>query len=226
MNHGVRKKTELMKNLMYILAFIVFISCGQIDKKEGKFQIDEKAKQLNDSAIGLANTFDNNKILEAIKLFDQATKIQPNYYVAYWNKMVYQNQLGLANDAFETLKKLEELRPKNPDLKVTAGIFMETNFDSIKAREKFIEAEKIYKSILDTLNSTTDTFQTILINRAVNLKFLGRENEANGILMAIKQKQKDESLKEFMNSFIKMGRKELLNNFKTTKQKEAKSIID
>ncbi len=207
-----------MKQIFYILTIMVFISCGHPDKKVEKFQIDKKAKELNNQGVELAMTFNNDSILEAIRLFDQATNIQPDYYLAYWNKFVYQNQLGLTSNAFETLKILEKLKPRNPDLKVTAGIFIELSGDSVKAREKFIQADQIYTTMLDTLSTEADPFQTIMTNKAVNLKLLGRENEGNKILKDISSKISDENFKELIDNFTKMTRKELIENIKQRKE--------
>jgi len=199
------------------MTIFTFISCGQTEKKKGNFQVDETAKELNNKGVELASTFNNDSIKKAIQLFDQATEIQPDFYLAFWNKFVYQNQLGLKNEAFITLERLEELRPTNPDLKVTAGILIELKGDSLSARQRFLEADQIYTSIIDTLTRKTDPYQTTLTNKAVNLKFLGQEDEANKILKAIKTEISDDNLKEMIESFISMTRKELIENFNTGK---------
>ncbi len=206
-----------MKQTIFILTILIFISCGQTEKQKDESQIDKRAIELNKKGIELAMTFDNDSIKKAIELFDRATKIESEYYLAYWNKLVNQNQLGQKNEAFETLKKLEELRPNNPDLKVTAGIFLALNGDSLSARQKFLEADKIYTSIIDTLTQKTDPYQTTLTNKAVNLKLLGQEAKANKILKAVKTEMTDDNLKEMIESYITMTRTELLENFKTGK---------
>lgn len=203
-----------MKQTIFILTILTFISCG---KQKSESQIDGRAIDLNNKGIELAMTFNNDSIKKAIQLFDQATKIESEYYLAYWNKLIYQNQLGQKDEAFETLKKLEELRPNNPDLKVTAGVFIELNGDSILARQKFLEADQIYKNIIDTLTRKTDPYQTTLTNKAVNLKFLGQEDEANKILKTVKTEISNENLKEMIENFISMTRTELLENFKAGK---------
>ena len=153
-----------MKQVIYILTILTSISCGQTENKKEKNQVDERAKELNNRAIELTMTFNNDSILKAIELFDQATELQPDYYLAHWNKFVFQNQLGQTSEAFETLKKLETIRPNNPDLKVTAGVLIELNGDSLSARRKFLQADKIYTTILDTLTSETDPQKMTLMN--------------------------------------------------------------
>lgn len=200
-----------------MLTVLTFISCGQTGNNEEKNQVDERAKELNNRGIELTMNFNNDSILKAIELFDQATALQPDFYLAYWNKFVYQNQLGQKSEAFETLKKLETISPNNPDLKATAGVFIELSGDSLAARQKFLQADQIYTSILDTLTNKTDPQKMTLMNKAVNLKFLGLEDEGNKILENIKAETNDENLKEMFETFIRMTRKELIDNFKTTK---------
>ena len=206
-----------MKQVIYILTILTFISCGQTENKKEKNLVDERAKELNNRGIELTMTYNNDSILKAIDYFNQATELQPDFYLAHWNKFVYQNQLGQITEAFETLKKLETIRPNNPDLKATAGVFIELSGDSLTARQKFLKADQIYTSILDTLTNETDPQKMTLMNKAVNLKFLGREDEGNKILEDIKAETKDENLKEMFETFIRMTRKELIDNFKTTK---------
>ena len=203
-----------MKLVFYLLALLTFISCGQTEKRKEKYKVDLKAQELNNRGVKLALTLNEDSILKAISMLDQATKIQPDYYLAHWNKFIYQNQLGLTKDALTTLKDLEKLTPENPDWKVELGIFMEVNGDSLKAREKYVEADRLYKSILDTLTSKTEPYQMILTNRAVNLKLLGYENEGDKILKEISSKQADTTLKELFECFVTLTRKELIENFK------------
>ncbi len=213
----LKRRHQTMKQVINILTVLTFISCGQTKNKKEKNQVDERAKELNNKGIELAMTFNNDSILKAIELFDLAIELQPDYYLAHWNKFVYQNQLGQKSEAFETLKKLETIRPNNPDLKATAGVFIELSGDSLTARQKFLHADQIYTIILDTLTNKTDPHKMTLMNKAVNLKFLGREDEGNKILEDIKAETDDENLKEMFESFIRMTRKELIDNFKTTK---------
>lgn len=206
-----------MKQIIYISTILAFISCGQTENKKAENRIDERAKELNNKGIELSMTFNDDSIKKAIELFNQATDLQPDFYLAHWNKFVYQNQLGLKSEAFETLKELETLRPTNPDLKVTAGIFIELSGDSITARQKFLQADQIYSTILDTLTNTTDPHKITLTNKAINLKFLGREDEGNKILENTRNETDDENLRDMIEMYLRMTRKELIHSFSTTK---------
>ena len=91
-----------MKQILNILTVLIFISCEQTKKQKDESQIDGRAIELNKKGIELPMTFNNGSIEKAIK----PTKIEPDYYLAYCNKLVHQNQLGQRIEAFETLKKL------------------------------------------------------------------------------------------------------------------------
>lgn len=201
-----------MKQIVYLLTVLTFIACGQAEKQKDESQFDARAIELNDKGTELVMTFDKDSIEKAIELFDQATKIDSNYYLAYWNKCVYLNKLGRRNEALKTLQKLEELKPTNPDLKVTAGIVLELNGDSLSAKQKFLEADKFYSNIIDSLaNKKTNLYWNTLVNKAVNLKLLGQVDEANRLLKIAKSGIADDSIKEMIESLIAMSRSDLLH---------------
>ena len=203
-----------MKILYYILFLGVFISCEKAKKENEKTEINKQAFDLNNHGAKLILTQNNDSILKAIELFNEAIKIQPNYYLAYWNKFTFLNKLGKTETAFETLKQLEKLKPNNPSIKVVAGIFIEQNKDSLEARNKFLEADKIYNNILDTLKFKNDPNQSILTNKAVNLKLLGRESEGNEILKEISNKTTNENFKKNIDNFVTMSREDIIKNMK------------
>lgn len=199
------------------MIFFGFISCGQKKNVNRQIQIDEQALQLNDSAASLAVTFEHDKVLKAIELLDQATRIQPDYYLAYWNKMVFQSQIGRTEEAIETLNKLEEIKPKDPDLKTLLGVYIELNKDSLQARQKFMEAENLYSRIFDTLKIESDLYSFHLTNRAINFKLLGFEKDAEETFQSVKKEQTNQDLQEMILEFQNLDRKELLEYFRTRK---------
>jgi tetratricopeptide (TPR) repeat protein len=206
-----------MKQIICILTILIFFSCGRIENKRSDNKVDIKAKELNDKGVELAMSFQNDSIKRAIELFNQAIDLQPDFYLAYWNKFVFQNQLGQKSEAFETLKKLETLKPNNPELLVTTGIFIELRGDSSTARQKFLKADQIYTSIIDTLSQKTVTYQMTLTSKAVNMKFLGQEDEANKIFENVISQNSNSNLKEMSEKLKTMTRKELMENFNSTR---------
>ena len=125
--------------LPFFISCLLFSACGT---KAQENNYNKKAKQLNDSAIAMGLLGDTAKVMAAIQLLNEATNIQPDYYLAYWNKLAFQCQLGLMDDVFTTLKIMEQISPENPDLKTRLGVFYERyKKDAIQAQVKYNEAE-------------------------------------------------------------------------------------
>lgn len=207
-----------MKLIIYTF-FIFFLLFSACNSKAQEHHYNERAKQLNDSAVAMSLLGDTAKVITAIELLNEATDIQPDYYLAYCNKLIFQRQLGLIDDAFSTLKAMEQLNPKNPDLKTMFGILYEQyKQDTIQAKVKYSEADLLYKSILDTINSNSLSYQSIITNYAFNLKLLGKNFEADSILYSFIQnyydenKEEDKVFKQHIETyFIKKTREDLIN---------------
>jgi len=168
----------------------------------------KKAKQLHDKAIFITlREPDSAKIMKAIELLNQATDLQPDYYVAYGNKLKFQRGLGLWNDAFSTLKVMEQLKPNDPDLKTMLGAFYEHHKkDTIQAKIKYNEADLLYKHMLDTILYNSYNYESVIIGYTLNLKLLGEESEANRILYDYY----GEDVKEFIEPFVIQKTREAL----------------
>jgi hypothetical protein len=132
---------------------------------------------------------------------------------------MFQRQLGLMDDAFATLKVMEQIRSKNPDLKTMLGTFYEQyKQDTIQAMVKYREADLLYKSILDTITPNSLSYQSIITSYALNLKMLGKNFEADSILLLFIQnyyyndKEEYKVFKQFIETnIIKKTREELIN---------------
>lgn len=175
---------------------------------------EQQAKLLTDSAMNLASSSSKSEDLQkALELLDAAISKSNTYYDAYWNKLIIQNQLGLRDEAYTTLNKLQELRPTNPDLKATAGVFLLLKGDSISAKQKFAEADKLFNNVIDTLHNVNDPYQTFRINKAINLRFLGNEQEAQLLFDSVSKLSDNPTLLAFMHKMRTMPRSEMLKRF-------------
>ena len=87
---------------------------------------------------------------------------------------------------------------------------MELNNDSSAARQKFIQAEQIYSLVLDTLSVSSDKKQLIILNKALNLRLLGKDEEANQIFEEINLKAENDITKQLMVTFQRMTRKDVI----------------
>jgi len=213
-----RSKLIEMKLIIYplFISCLLFFGCNS---KAQEHNYHKEATLLNDSAVTMSFWGDTAKVMEAIKLLNEATDIQPDYYSAYWNKLMFQRQLGLMDDAFATLKVMEQIRSKNPDLKTMLGTFYEQyKQDTIQAMVKYREADLLYKSILDTITPNSLSYQSIITSYALNLKMLGKNFEADSILLLFIQnyyyndKEEYKVFKQFIETnIIKKTREELIN---------------
>jgi tetratricopeptide (TPR) repeat protein len=170
---------------------------------------------LNDSAIVLyySNTLANAS--NSIILLDSAIRISPKYYTAYWNLIAIQNGTGKKTDAFETVKKMSANFPFNPYVLSLEGVYYEMFNDSVNAFVNYHKADKIYESLIDTLAVNEKSYQSVVLNYALNLKLLHKEYEANKTLLELRQKVDDEMVKQVIDSFyINKKRKDLFKMYK------------
>lgn len=164
-----------------------------------------------------------DSIRNAIKLFEQAVELDSNYFTAYWNKFVYENQLGKFDDAFKTLEKLEKLKPEAPYLKTFLGISMWSRGDTVDAKHKFMEADVLYSAVLDTMQQGTNPFWSLQLEKAKNLKFLNKDIEANKVLEYIKNnvdkdKEDEEMFIELADTILLLDKNTFLKSLKEKRQ--------
>ena len=206
-----------MKSLIYsfVISCLLLLSCNS---KAEKDNFNTQVRQLNDSAVAIGSLGDTAKIMVAIELLNKVIAMKPDYYLAYWNKLTFQYRLGLMEDAFATLKSMEQINPENPDLKTMIGAFLEQNKkDSIQAMTKYKEADLLYRNILDTISPNCLSYQSTMINYILNLKLLGENFDADSILYSPTQndyygkEEIYEAFKQFAeNNLMKKTREELV----------------
>jgi len=202
--------------VLLTFSVILLVSCNPKPAAETA-EINPSAVSLNDSAMQLARSYDSLQIETALTLWEQAIALQPDYDVALMNKLVFLNHQGRVTEAMATLEKLETLQPENSELKVWSGIFTELHQDSLAGSEKFVLADKLYKKQLNTLSASTRAYQLLLINYAVNLKFLGMEEDANKLLEEVKNRKGNEELYDMATNFQMLDRKELIAQFQSAR---------
>ncbi|WP_196889344.1 tetratricopeptide repeat protein [Aureivirga sp. CE67] len=201
-----------MKRIFYFIAAISLFSCGSKDKPtEKKLIVDSKAQFLNDHAVVLATTHrEKDSILKAIKMLHKATEIQPDYFIAFSNKMAFQNQVGLRDEAFKTLQKMISLSPENPDLYMAEGYYYDEKGETENAIEKYQKAEELYISLLKKLEKGTENYDMNRMNRALNLKLLGENEKSNKVLDEIIQDTSNEIIKEEAMKYKKMTKEDII----------------
>ena len=191
--------------MRFLISFLIIslCACGQQTKT------NPQAKHLTDSAvIVVIRTGDYEK---ALTLIDEALKIDSNYLAALKNKFAFQLHLEQIDKAIETAKQMKRIKPDVPDYSQTVGMLYEKIGDSISAEKYFTEASTQFDNILKTTSSESKNYTFLLINKAINLVLLGKQQEGNDILKQLYEKEKDETYKEYIAQFMGKSRKEIID---------------
>lgn len=208
-----------MRTIIYTMLCICTITVACSDKPKSLPQdVDPRAKVLADSAFVLYQYSGSNKgnMERAIKLLDSAIQIQPDYMLAYYNKMSFQMEIGLKDSALETAEKIERLMPKSPWIRLQIGLMYE------KYKKNYAHALLKYKEALSVYGPLTeDDYRNDpgkVFGFAINLKLLGRGKEADSVIEKLikeyhgKDKTKKEVTKlEMYETIIKNTRKQLVD---------------
>lgn len=190
----------LYKILILTFSVIIF-SCSNDGEPS------PRAKHLNNKAMKiLMENFDlsEEQIDEGIRLLDEATDIEPDYYLAYWNKMTF---LFMKNDYKRLLETNKELQKQNnfqPYLIVQEGLIYELKGDSLTSKEKYKKGIAKYDSIINNTDSVSMELKWELIQC---LTMSNKEEKARKALLKLK---KDYPEKELLKEFPFQTKKELL----------------
>ena len=200
--------------LSIFFLLITLSACGQQSEKH-KHSIDPRAGRLNDSALSIMmHSQDYNK---AIALLDQATAIDSNFYMAFWNKTNFQLELNQFDSALATAKNMNRIKPESPEYFFVAGIIYDKMRDTISSQKYFQESENLYEKILDTLNTSSKEYSNMLMNEAVNLKIIGQQQKGNDILKRLRENEKNGFQKEMLDSMINESKEQILDDFSQRK---------
>ncbi len=202
--------------MKYIGALMLFlmIACQQVNHPKKINQLNSKAVVLNQKAWKLATTYpEKDSIEKAFRLFNRAIQIEPVFFGAYWNKFQVQKMVGKMDAAKQTIREVEHLRPGDPDLKLTAGIFWEQLEDSVQAVKKYEIASQIYTKIMDTMSRSNQVYIKARMNQAINLKLLGKNSKTNEILDQLIKYSTHKKIISKLEGYKRMPRQLLMNSF-------------
>lgn len=136
-------KLNFMKKLLLLIIFSQLASC--------QYKPDIKAVELLKKAneIGVKSFYkdsiENNK---ALKLIDEAIRIDSKYLSAYQSKTIFLSAKKDIDGLLENNLKIIELRPNQPMWRIQRGLFLEIKGDRIKAQENYNLGLIKYKEIL------------------------------------------------------------------------------
>jgi tetratricopeptide (TPR) repeat protein len=132
-----------MKKLLLIFIFSQFASC--------QYKPDNKAVELIREAneIGAKSFYkDSIENGKALKLIDEAIKIDDKYLSAYQSKATFLYAKKDIKGLLENNLKIIELRPNQPMWKIQRGLLLEINGNKLKAKESYKLGLNEYQKLL------------------------------------------------------------------------------
>ena len=213
-----------MKSLKFIIIFlsIGLCSCSQ-EQSKVKHKINPVAIELNNQAMTLVSFMNIDSARKAIILLDRATTIDSNYFLGYYNKLLFLNQLKQYNRSIQTIHSLIRIKPWAHDLYLQGGILYEQVGDTIESSKYFQKSLSILDKVFDTMNVNNPNYEMLIGNKAINLVMIGEEVKANKLLKDFFDKHPDSEWRELTSSFMNKTKKELLE-FLTTPEKDTQTV--
>lgn len=200
--------------MRFIIIFLSFLSssCAQsVDK--AIHTVDPAAKKLNDSAVSIAmNLYDYAK---AVELLDKATQIDSNYFGAYRNKLSFQGLVKPfdGEKILVIIKSLNRLRPLDPEYYMSIGMLYFKKGDSLTSSTYFSNALLHFNNILDTMHSTSQGYDVLVMQKAYTLFFQGNDKKAYDLLQKLYNTTKDSISKETILPALQKTRKDIISEF-------------
>jgi tetratricopeptide (TPR) repeat protein len=172
------------------------------------------------SLVSFIENPDSSK--KAIELLDSATKIDSNYFLGHYNKLMFLSQLNRNDESLRTLKRLIVLRPNAHDLYLMGGIWHEKIGNSDSSHKYFEKSLSICNSVLDTMNKKNKDYVMLMQNKAINLIMLDDSLKANILLKNLIDFMPDDPKfgnveKEYIHSLMGKSKIEMLNSFSARK---------
>ena len=194
---------------MKITLIIVLFSLSASAQKENQHKVDPAAIRLNNMAMEL-NIQNSDSASKAIIFLDSATAIDSNYYLGYYNKLIFLNQLRQYNKAIIAINNLIRLQPNANVFYFNGGIIYEKIGDTISSRDYFQKSLEICIKVLDTMKVENRNYEMLITNKAVDLIMLGEKEKGNLLLIKVYENQIDKSLKAMALSFMNKSKSEIV----------------
>jgi tetratricopeptide (TPR) repeat protein len=193
-----------MRHLL-LLAVSFLLSCnGKPEKQVARLS----AKNLNDSAVSLAMSWEVREVSEAVGLLDKALEIDPEYFTAYWNKASFLCTLKKYNDALATIDQAIQLDPNRPGSYFFKGTICDAKDDSVNAKICYQKDVECYNALLDTLSPRSKWYRSAQMNKAVDLLCLGKK-EGKELLLKLYNDEANADVKDALQLFLNSTRADL-----------------
>ena len=158
-------KTKRIVFLLMAIFTMVFAYGQETDEKL------EKAETLCKEGVAL---HDQGKFEEAIKKYDEALKVKPDYYLAMTEKAYSLYSMDKKSDAKKLIEKIIKKQPT--DFDISHSYLMYANIVDDEGDQ--LKALEIYDKALEVVDAAnTEMMQQIYYNKAVVLSKLTDENK-------------------------------------------------
>lgn len=199
--------------MRFIILFLLFSNygCSQRHEKNGN-PVNPEAKKLNDSAVNIAmHSYDYAK---AVTLLDKATLIDSNYFAAYRNKLSFQGLIKPfdVDKILTILKSMNRLRPLDPEYYMNIGMIYFKKGDSTTSSLYFTNAISHFDNILDTIHTTNQGYEVLVMNKAYTLIFQGQDQKGHDLLQKLYESSKDTVMREMLFPVLGKTRQEIINS--------------
>lgn len=129
-----------MRNVVYIVFSVCLALVASVNRPQhAKPYVDKRAMRLDSAAVLMGMFDDTTKMEKAITLLNEATRIQPDYYMAYENKVRLQYRCGHARF-----------------YSIDDSVFMRNPWATIVKHQMYNRKMTCTKEQLDSLNWTTE----------------------------------------------------------------------
>jgi len=141
-------------------------------------------RELNDSVIRMTANYTRPAAYPAaLRLMNEAIRIDSNDFLSYRNKLFFQESLKQFDSAILTLDRLIRMRPDSADLYFQAGFYHELYGDSVRAKPYFLHALPLYKSMmLDMAPRSSEGRSNTYASFGETLIMLGHEKEVRAFI--------------------------------------------
>lgn len=140
-----------MKKLLFLILFSQLASCQ--NKPDIKaVELLKKANEIGAKSF-YKDSIENNK---ALKLIDEAIRIDDKYFSAYQSKTIFLSVKKDIDGLLQNNLKIIELRPNQPIWRMQRGLFLEIKGDKTKAQESYKLGLNKYKEILKQKDMNQD----------------------------------------------------------------------
>lgn len=212
-----------MKKIIYIVIILCSLQCIGKNKQEATTLSntlieDSTAILKNNKAVDiyLKSRGNTDSLRKAINLLDEALSKDPNYGIAYANKVQYLSILGHNEEAMAVIDQALSSLPDDPQLNFIKGVFYEKENLKEPAKKSFEKAVLCYDNLI---SSNPEDFN-LLTNRAFVQLFTENSQCAIASLKALKNKynideEKCRNLDRLIAYISEINRNEYIKNFWT-----------